>query len=181
MDTLKENISKRNDVALCSLFTDYNELDLIPLGRSKMIDLRPSHSACPFCNRPFKSFGAFANHLAKIYPSQSVPIEQKRETLGHNQSWETTSLGQNIKGGNLCDAFCSQFDDYSKLTNLIPPSLDKDERHEEILYGDDSMVGDQANDSSDANALFDNTIHITVDHEAGKVVASYPFHKPRDQ
>ena len=76
-DTLKENINKGNDVALSSPFADYSKIDLIPLGRGKVMDLRPSHSACPFCNRPFKSHGAFANHLEKIHPGQSLPIKQK--------------------------------------------------------------------------------------------------------
>ena len=58
MDTLKENISKGNDVALCSPFADSSKLDLIPLCCSKVMDLRPSHSACSFRNRPFKSPGA---------------------------------------------------------------------------------------------------------------------------
>ena len=44
----------------------------------------------------------------------------------------------------------------------------------------DSLVGDRVNNLSDANALFDDTIHVPVDREAGKVVAPYPFQKPRD-
>ena len=75
---------------------------------------------------------------------------------------------------------CSPFTDYSELTDLIPPGRDKDERREEMPYGDDSLVGDWVNDSSDVNALFDDTIHFPVYREAGKVVAPYPFQKPRD-
>ena len=90
-------------------------------------------------------------------------------------------LGENISGGNLCDALCSQFADYSALTVIIPPGRDKDERCEEMSYGDDSLVGDRVNNSSDANALFDDTIHIAVDREGGKVVASYLFQNPRDK
>ena len=75
---------------------------------------------------------------------------------------------------------CSQFADYSELTDLIPPGHDQDERREEMPYGDDSLVGDRVNDSSDANALFGDTIHFPVDREGGKVVGLYPFQKPRD-
>ena len=162
---MKENISEGNDVALCSVFADYSQLDLIPLGRGKVMDLRPSHSACPFCNRPFKSPGAFANHLKNIHPGQSLPIKRKRATSSNNQSPETTSLRENITGGNLCDASCSRFADYSKLTDLIPPGRDKDQRHEEMIYGDNSLVGDRVNDSSNANPPFDDTTHFPVDRE----------------
>ena len=179
-DTLEENISTSNDVALCSPFADYSELDLIPLGRGKVMDLRPSHRACPFCNRPFKSPGSFANHLEKIHPGQSLSIKRKQATSSNNQSSETISLGENISGGNLYDALCSQFADYSELTDLIPRCRDKDERREEMPYGDDSPVRDRVNDASDANALFDDTIYFPVDREARKVVAPYPFQKPRD-
>ena len=91
-----------------------------------------------------------------------------------------TSLGQNISGGNLCDALCSQFANYSELTELRRPGRDEDERREEMLYCYDSLIWDRVNDISDANALVDDTIHFPVDYEAGKVVAPYPFQKPRD-
>ena len=62
-DSLKENnIHEANDFVLSSPFGDYSEVGLIPLG---LKDSRPSISACPFCNRPFKSPGAFATHLEK--------------------------------------------------------------------------------------------------------------------
>ena len=165
---------------MCSPLADYSELDLILLGRGKVMDLRPSHSACPFCNRPFKSPGAFANPLEKIHSGQLLPNKQKRAISSNNQSSETTSLGENISGGNFCDALCSQFADYSELTDLIPPGRDKDERREEMPHGDDSLLVVQVNDSSEANALSEDTIHFPVDREAGNVVATYPFQKTRD-
>ena len=118
-----------------------------------------------------------------------MPIERKLAISSDDQSPETTSLSRNISGGNLHDALCSQFaayseladlippgcvkDErhYSELTNVIPPGCDKDNRREEMLSGDYSLVGDHVNDSSDANPLFDNTIHFPVDWKAGKVVA----------
>ena len=48
-----------------------------------------------------------------------------------------------------------------------------------MLYGDDSLVRDRVNHSSDTNPLFDDTIHFPVDCEAGKIVATYSFEKPR--
>ena len=145
-----------------------------------MMDSRPSISACPFCTQPCKSAGVFANHLEKVPPGQSQTIKWKRATSSNNQSSETTSLGKNISRGNLGNALCSQFADYGELTDLIPPGRDKDKRLEEMLYSGDSLVGDRVNDSSDENALFDDTIHFPVDCEAGKVVAPYPFQKPSD-
>ena len=133
-------------MALCSPLADYSKLDLRPLDPGKVMDLRPSHSACPFCNRPFKFPGAFANHLKKIHSGQSLPIKWKQATSSNNQSPETTSLGENISGGNLCDAFCSQFADYSELTDLIPPSHNKDERYDKKLDCKNSPVGNRVND-----------------------------------
>ena len=49
-----------------------------------------------------------------------------------------------------------------------------------MLYGNDILVGDRVNNSSYANALFNDTIHFPVHREAGKVVAPYHFQKPRD-
>ena len=144
------------------------------------MDLQTSHSTCPFCNRPFKSPGAYANHRKKIHSGQSLPIQWKRETSIHNHGAETSSLKENISARNLCYALCSQYADYSELTALIPPGRDKNERHEDMLYGDDSLVGDRVNHSSDVNAVFNDTIHFSEDREAGKVVASYPFQKLRD-
>ena len=130
---MKENILEGNNIALSSPFADYSKLDLIPLSCSKVMDLRPSHSLCQFCNRPFKSPGAFANLLEKIHPGQSLPIKSKWAISSNDQSPETTSLGENISGGNLCDVLCSQVADDRELTNLIPPGRDKDDRREKML------------------------------------------------
>ena len=180
MDTLKEDISEGNDVALCIPFANYSKLDLIPLSRGKVMDLRPSNSACPFCNWLFKSPDAFANYLEKIHTGQSLPIKWKQAISSNDQTPKMTSLRENISGGNLCDALYSQFADYSELTDLILPARDKDERREKMLHGDDSLVGDRVNDSSDSNPPFEDTIHFPVDREARKVVAPYPFQQPSD-
>ena len=76
----------------------------------------------------------------------------------------------------------SLFADYSELSDLIPPPSggDKDERGEVMPYSDESLIGNRVNDSSDANTLLNDTIHFTVDCEAGKIVAPYPFQKLRD-
>ena len=89
-------------------------------------------------------------------------------------------LGENISGGNLCNLLRSQFAYYSKLTDRIPPGHDKDKRHNEMLYGNDCVVGDHVNDSLDANLPLDDTVQFPVHCEAGKVVTSYPYQKPRD-
>ena len=80
------------------------------------------------------------------------------------------------------ETLCSLFADYSELADLIPPpsGSDKDERREEMPYSDESLIGDRVNDSSDANHLLNYTIYFSVDREAGKVVAPYPFQKLRD-
>ena len=91
-----------------------------------MMDLRPSISACPFCTKPFKSAGAFANHLKKIHPGQSLPVKlpvkRKRATSSNEKSSETDSLKENnIHEGNDV-VLSSQFADYNEL-GLIPLGL----------------------------------------------------------
>ena len=141
-DSLKENnIHEGNDVVLSSPFADYSELGLIPLG---LMDSRPSISACPFCNRPFKSPGAFATHLEKRHPGQSLPIKQTRATSSNDHNSETASLKENSGEVNMRETLCSLFADYSELSDLIPPPSggDKDERREEMPYSDESLIGD---------------------------------------
>ena len=174
-DTLKKNICNGNDFALFSPFADSSELDLRLLGRGKVTDQLPSHSACPFCNQPVKSAGALANSRDKIHTGQSLPIKWKQGILSNNQSSETSSLGENMSGGNLYYAMRNVYANYSELTDLIPTSCDKDEGCEEMLYSDNSLFADQVNNSSNTNALFDHTIHFPVDREAGKAVVSYLF------
>ena len=177
---LKENnIHEGNHFVLNSPFADYSELGLIPLG---LKDSRPSISACPFCNRPFKSPGAFATHLKKRHTGQSLPINQTWATSSNNHNSETASLKENSGEVNMRETLYSLFADYSELSDLIPPPFggDKDERGEVMPYSDESLIGNPVNDSSDANTLLNDTIHFTVDREAGKIVAPYPFQKLRD-
>ena len=179
-DSLKENnIHQGNNFVLSSPFANYSELGLIRLG---LKDSRPSISACPFCNQPFKSPGAFATHLEKRHSGQSLPIKQTRATSSNDHNSETASLKENSGEVNMRETLCSLFADYSELSDLIPPPSggDKDERCEEMPYSDESLIGDQVNDSSEANPLLNGTIHCLVDHEAGKVVAPSPFQKLRN-
>ena len=95
-----------------------------------MIDLRSSISSCAFCMKPFKSASAFANHLKKIHPGQSLPVKlpvkRNRATSSNEKSSETDSLKENnIHAGNDF-VLSSPFGDYSEL-GLIPLGL-KDSR-----------------------------------------------------
>ena len=118
-DSLKENnIDEGKDFVLSSPFADYSELGLIPLG---LKESRPSLSSCPFCNRPFKSPGAFATHLEKRHPGQSLPIKQTRATSSNDHNSETASLKENSGEVNMREILCSLFADYSELSDLIPP------------------------------------------------------------
>ena len=95
-----------------------------------MMDLHPSISSCPFCTKPFKSAGAFANHLEKIHPGQSLPVKlpvkRKRATSSNEKSSETASLKENnIHEGNDF-VLSSPFADYGEL-GLKPLCL-KDSR-----------------------------------------------------
>ena len=126
-----------------SPFADYSELDLISLGCDKVMNLRPSIGACPFCNRPYKSPSAFATHLEKIHTGQSLRIKRKRAKSNNDESSETTSLRENTGEGDMCDTLSSLFADYSELSDLIPPpGRDKHQRREEMPYGDDILIGD---------------------------------------
>ena len=172
-DSRKENnIHERIDFVLGSPFANYSELGLIPLG---LMDSRPSISACPFCNRPFKSPGAFPTHLEKRRPGQSLPIKQSQATSNNDHNSETASLKEYSGEVNMRETLCSLFADYRELSDFIPPSsdVDKDERREKMPYSNESLIGDRVKDSSDTNSLLNDTIHLPVDREAGKVVALY--------
>ena len=89
-----------------------------------MMDLRPSISSSPFCTKPFKSAGAFANHLKKIHSGQSLPVKlpvkRKRATSSNKKSSETDSLKENdIHEGNDF-VLSSPFSDYSELGLILP-------------------------------------------------------------
>ena len=68
------------------------------------------------------------------------------------------------------------FIDYGELSNLILQNSVKEVR-EEKEYGDDNQVDDKLYESSSLK----RTLFFPKGREAGKVLASYPFQKPKTQ
>ena len=142
-------------------------------------------SGCPFCNWPFRYSGALQNHLEKIHLDQSQThrsTKRKRDDPSEESSNTSTSSKTDVREQReelgIENRLRNLFASYSEHSDLLPPG--NNERNEEMPYGDDNQVGDQAIELSDATSLMGNSIGFPADREAGKLLAPYPFQKPRD-